>query len=583
MEIIPVTTVLANEGFNPPNLNVLVPNVDNYKALLLQPHGDIEASDDSVRNRDRDLAYRQYEKFLEDACQVGADLVVTPEYSMPWESLRDALKEGVVPTQGKLWALGCESIKYSKLEVLRDELSDSVRVIFEPLIADNKRFVSPLVYVFNAPLVDGSGEERIVVLVQFKTHPMGDTNHFEVNALQRGTQIYRFGGGEGDLTLVSLICADVFAFEDVDAKDIYDRALILHIQLNPKPRHVQFLGCRGRLLGFSGDATEVLCLNWAREVHSWDKKGVENSWPNIAGSAWYLKSKEYDHRDTTLCDNHRRGLYYTWLQPHYTNALFFNFNPATYLLEATKVAHIGVPGAVSKRRGPQLIKTCIWDDMATVWKERATVEDGFSCIAGESGNAKDDVKRAADTNPLAAERILALCAGKIGVGDDWYSVRKMDSFAIDTSEVIHRITFCQDTDENAREFRVARLKRCACLWEILTAGDSLPPALSDFKDGFTLEWIYNSPHQNAVSVSGQRATVIYMGEESSDSQIEATAKRAAEYLRRGSLDPDESRSAIQRIAVWYRKGNEIALYDHHRYVQIDQTGEASEFDTGRQS
>lgn len=582
MKIIPVSNVLVGGGFGLPGLNVLVPNIDNYKALLLQPSGSIEVSGGGVRNRDRGLAHRQYANFLEDACYVGADLVVTPEYSMPWESLRDALKAGVVPAQGKLWALGCESIKYSELEALRDELSDSVRVIFEPLIADDERFVSPLAYVFNTPLVDGGGEERIVVLVQFKTHPMGDPNHFEVNALQRGTQIYRFGSGEGDLTLVSLICADVFAFEDVDAKGIYDRALILHIQLNPEPRHVRFLGCRERLLGFSGDATEILCLNWAGEVHSWDGE-VEKLWHNIAGSAWYLKSKEYDGRDTTLCNNHRRGLYYTWLQPYRTHALFFNYKPASYLLETTKVAHIGVPGAVSKRRGPQLIKTRVWDDMATAWKERATVEDGFSCISGESGNAKDDVEQAADANPLAAERILALCAGKIGVGDDWYSVRKMDSFVIDTSEVIHRITFCQDTDEDAREFRVVRLKRCGCLWEILTAGDSLPPALSDFKDGFTLEWVHNSPHQNAVSDNGQHATVIYMGEESSDSQVEATAIRAAEYLRRGFPDPDESRSAIQRIAVWYRKGNEIALYDCHRHVQIDRTGEASELDVRRQS
>ncbi|HEX05088.1 MAG TPA: hypothetical protein ENH10_08045 [Bacteroidetes bacterium] len=581
MEITPVSAVLVDVGFNPPNLNVLVPSVDNYKALLLQPHGNIDASGDGVRNRDRELAYKQYEKFLEDACQVGADLVVTPEYSMPWKSLSNALKAGVVPAQGKLWAFGCESIKYSELEALRDELSDFVRVIFEPLDSDNERFLSPLAYVFNAPSTDGNGEERTVVLVQFKTHPMGDPNHFEVNAMQRGTQIYQFGGGEERLKLVSLICADVFAFEDAHARAIYDRALILHIQLNPEPRHVRFLGSRERLLGFNGDATEILCLNWAREIHSWND-GTEKLWHNIAGSVWYLKSKEYDDKDTTLCDNHRRGLYYTWLQPYRTHALFFNFEPASYLLEMTKVAHIGVPGAASRRRGPQLVKTNVWDNTTTEWKEQSVVDDGFSHIAGESGNAKDDVERIANANPFAAERVLALCAGKIGVGDTWHTVRKLDSFVIDASEVIRRITFCQDTDESACEFRVARLKRCGYLWDILTAGVCLPPALADFKDGFSLEWIDNSPHQNAISTNGQRATVIYMGEESNDSQVEATAKRAAEYLHRGFADQNESRSAMQRIAIWYRKGNEIALYDHHRLVQIDQTGEASQFDIGRE-
>lgn len=581
MNIIPISTVLVNEGFDSPNLNILVPNVDNYKALLLQPRGSIEANGSGVRNQDRELAYRQYAKYLEDARHVGADLVATPEYSMPWKSLRDALKAGVVPAQGKLWALGCESIKYSELEELKSEFSGSVKIIFEPLTADNKRFVSPLAYVFNAPPADGNGEERTVVLVQFKTHPMGDSDHFEINAMQRGTRIYQFGGGEKNLKFISLICADVFAFEDVDARAIYDRALILHIQLNPKPRHRQFLECRERLLGFSGDATEILCLNWAREVHSWDE-GVENSWHNIAGSAWYLKSIEYDDRDATLCDNHRRGLYYTWLQLHRTNTLFFNYDPASYLLEATKVAHIGVRGAVSKRRGPQLVKTCVWDDMATAWKELATVEDGFSRIVGESGNARDNVERIADSNPLAAERILALCSGKIEAGDNWHSVHKMDSFVIDMSEVILRMTFCQDTDQKAQEFRVARLKRCGNLWEILIKPDYLPPALADFKEGFRLEWDSDFPHQNAISANGNRATVIYMGEESDDSKIDATAKRAAEYLHRTSPDPGKARAAMQRIAVWSRAGNKVALYDHHLHVKIDQGGEASQVDIGRE-
>ncbi|VAX10978.1 hypothetical protein MNBD_GAMMA25-989, partial [hydrothermal vent metagenome] len=50
MEIISVSTVLVNVGFGSPNLNILVPNVDNYKALLLQPRGCIEANGGGVRN-----------------------------------------------------------------------------------------------------------------------------------------------------------------------------------------------------------------------------------------------------------------------------------------------------------------------------------------------------------------------------------------------------------------------------------------------------------------------------------------------------------------------------------------------------
>ncbi len=171
MEIIPVSEVLAIEGLQAPTIKALVPSVDNYTALLMQPLGYIEASAAGVRNRDRALAQRQFSGFLAKASQTNADLVVTPEYSMPWVVLIDAIKSGLTPAAGKLWALGCESIKYAELDALKDELRTLAAVVFEPLQADPERFVDPLAYLFLAPLALGGGPPRLVLLVQFKTHP----------------------------------------------------------------------------------------------------------------------------------------------------------------------------------------------------------------------------------------------------------------------------------------------------------------------------------------------------------------------------------------------------------------------------
>jgi len=581
MEIKQVAEVLILEGLKEPTLNALVPNVDNYTVLLMQPQGRIEASTIGVRNQDRNLALKQYGRFLTDAQQTNADLVITPEYSMPWETLVTAIREGTVPEKGKIWALGCESIRVSDLDNYKRSLSSMVSVIYEQLDSESSRFVSPLAYVFNAPLAEGSGV-KTTLLIQFKTYPMGDSDHFEVSGMQRGTQIYQFGGNNQSLRLVSLICSDAFAFEDSQAALIYDRALILHLQLNPSPRHEEFHECRTKLLRYSGDATEVLCLNWARDV--FECCGTQTkSWNNIAGTAWYLKSHDFDKRDTTLCNNHQKGLYYTWLAPLRTHALFFNFEAATYLLEATKVYHYAVSAPTSRRRGPQLKKICTWNQENETWNEQAAADDGFSVVVSESGYAKDNIKRIADSNPLEAERILALCAGEIANTDEWHTVNELDSCIIDASEVICRLTFCQDTDERAHDFRIARLKRCGRLWDILKTDDQLPPALEDFKDGFYFEWSPNSPHQNAISTSGKRATVIYMGEESSIEQVEATAKKVAEYIHRASSDINQSLSAKQRLAVWFRENNEIILYDYLRYVRIDQTGDTSEFDIGRET
>jgi hypothetical protein len=583
MKITPVSTVLKAVDFDSPTLNALVPNENNFTVLLMQPRGQIEASTAGVRNRDRNLARRQFGCFLEDARQTRADLVITPEYSMPWETLVNAMKAGTVPGPGKLWAIGCESIRYSELEALKQDLAPFATMLYEPLQADAARFTDPLAYVFLAPPTDGNGAASIVVLVQFKTCPKGDSDHFESNGLQRGTRIYQFGGIGPSLKLISLICSDAFKFLDADAMAIYDRALVIHIQLNPKPRHEQFRLYRDRLLRLHGDQTELICLNWARDVEEWCGEKAK-MWNNISASAWYLKPDKFDERDATLGANHRRGLYYTWLQPLFTHALFFNYKPATYLLQTTKVAHIGVPAAISRRRGPQLTKTSVWDDAATAWVEQVAADDGFSALVGESGQAKHELKRIADDNPIAAERILALCAGEIGHDEDWHSVRNLDSCVIGASEVIYRITFCQDTDEKVGKFRVARLKRCGNLWDVLKTKDKLPAALSDFRQEFRFDWELDFPHQNALSASGKRATLIYMGEESGTAQVEAIYKYAAAFLQRGFSDPNESHNARQRLAVWYRgDGGKIELYSRDRFSNYSSPGDAPEFDIGRET
>ena len=322
MQITPVAEVLVSEGLAAPVINALVSNVDNYSVLLMQPSGHIESSAAGFRNLDRDLAQRQFGQFLADAQQSGADLAITPEYSVPWETLTDAIKSGRIPGHGKLWALGCESIKYGALETVRQALGAFATVLFEPLQPDDGRFVDPLAYVFVAAALDGIGASKTVVLVQFKTYPMGDNDHIEVNSLQRGTRIYQFGGLGQSLRLVSLICSDAFEFRDADALAVYDRALIIHIQLNPRPRQDQYRLYRNRLLQFKGDETELICLNWAMDVRELSG-GQTKDWNNIAGSAWYLRPKEFDDRDATLCANHSRGLYYTWLDSCRTHALFF--------------------------------------------------------------------------------------------------------------------------------------------------------------------------------------------------------------------------------------------------------------------
>jgi len=549
----------------------------------MQPHGYIEANASGVRNRDREQARQQFSGFLSTAIQTGADLAITPEYSMPWDVLVHAIKNGATPHVGKLWVLGCESITYDQLAVLKGELAAFATIIYEPLPTAPNHFVDPLTYVFWAPPADGVSAAKLVLLVQFKTSPMVDNDHFEVNALQCGTQVYQFGIAGQTIRLVSLVCSDSFGFLDAEASLCYDRALFIHIQLNAKPRHPQYRLYRDRLFRFDNDATELICLNWAGDIREW-YPDEERSWNNIAGSAWYLKSNDrFDDRDTTLSANHLRGMYYTWHSPLHLDALFFNYAPAVYLLRATKVFHLHVAAPRSRRRGPQLVTRFVWDPNAPAWIEQVSADDGLSAIVHEAQNARDEIMRLSTENPFAAERVLALCAGKIVHDIDWHDVRELDSCEIDASEIIRRMTFCQDPAPEAAEFRIARLRRCGRLWEILQDKTKLPPSLADLSGGCRLEWRPDYPHHNVVSNEGRRATLVLMGDESGTGQIEAIAKIVADFLHRTSSDPASSLDARQRLAVWFRDTkDQIAYFPMDRYIRIDKTGDTSEFNIARE-
>ena len=272
-------------GLGLPSLRALIPDEENYSVLLYQPQAKLRQAPQAFDIRIVCEQEKQFRSFLDNAYEAKVDLAVTPEYSMPWTTLIGAVKDGNVPAQGALWAFGCESIKYADLATQsKTDLAPHATMLSEQLQPDPQRFIDPLVYVFTAPSATGNDPGRVVLLVQFKTFPMGDKEHFEVNGLQRGTRIYQLGKTDS-LRLVTLICSDALDFLDDDAKKVYRDTLILHIQLNPKPHQGQFSEYRRRLMRFNGDTTEIICLNWAKNV----LEGCgDNSrcWNNISGSAW---------------------------------------------------------------------------------------------------------------------------------------------------------------------------------------------------------------------------------------------------------------------------------------------------------
>jgi hypothetical protein len=556
--------------------------VDNYTALLFQPQGDIEADHQGVRHAYAAAASIQFSSFLSMAAGNQADLVICPEYSMPWQVVERALQQGTTPSAGALWVLGCESITSQELDAFRARVAGIVPVFYEPVAPQAGRFFNPVIYIFVAPTTANPDTSQVVIVAQFKSSPMGDKEHYEINNLHLGTRLYVFGGGTAQLRLATLICSDAFAVTDQLALDLYHRTLLIHIQLNKSPRQAQYRLYRDKLLQYGGGETEILCLNWAKGVNI-VSSGQPIPWTEITGSAWYLCPDKFAIDDTTISNNHKNGLYYTWLDDLRCHALYFSYCPAVFSITATKVAHHGVIASQSVRRGPIVTSTHAWNAVTSRW-DVAKMSDGFSAVVVGCGHAANDIAAIAQNRPLCAERALALCAGAVPTVD-WHSVKRLDSCLVDKSEVVLRITACQDTHLDAQRFRTLRLRSAHRVMSVLRG--QLPAALADLAVGFKIDWTPQSPHTNILSTtvdgSARRATVIYLSDQHTEQSAHQIADVVADHIGQWSTNPDQMVEGKQRICVWFRDdlGNDTSL--PNPYMEYDEPHTDSPFDFGREA
>ena len=101
MELIDISGLLAASRLSLPTLNVLSADERLYKIALLQLEANIITSDNGlVANSDAKIR-----NFIELSNEQNADVVVTPEYSCPWDSLRQLFSEGRVPLINSLWVI----------------------------------------------------------------------------------------------------------------------------------------------------------------------------------------------------------------------------------------------------------------------------------------------------------------------------------------------------------------------------------------------------------------------------------------------------------------------------------------------
>lgn len=284
MEIayISVRKILAEKKIEYPDLNIFKQRGIALKIAQWQPKGEIHFNKKKGFFSVDESHYIKAESFIKRSQEENADIIVTPEYSCPWKILYQILFSGEMEVDyGKLLCLGMEGIAFGDFKSFVDKCHEekNIELIVEDLSRISKRdFLSCLVYIF-------STQGKVVCLVQLKTTAASDTwVQLEANGLMTGNTIYYFDDHKEKNCLIAIICADALSQvnNQFTEKLNYNKYLVLHPQLNPKPLHESFMQLRSNLMNFKYGNMRILTQNWSKDsrlkAEDYDEIKIENSY-----------------------------------------------------------------------------------------------------------------------------------------------------------------------------------------------------------------------------------------------------------------------------------------------------------------
>lgn len=544
-----VEEVLKKRQLESPDLAVLQATHQSYRMLLLQPAGPIYADTARIGPLDLAAAEQRSDRLLARAAERGDQLVITPEYYLPIASLQKCAQGGAFPSPGALWVLGCESMTSAQLQQFQAECAGCCDVIFEndpaPQVQGN--YFDPVAYCFVT--LDNEGNYKRVIILQFKTAPSRDEHGFENKQLRCGQAIYQFRGKDDLLGITAIICSDAFNIgEDAAAiKKLTDRAVLIHIQLNPKPKHTDYRRYRNEVFRKSPAITDcdIICLNWAQDMVQYNALDKPAYWKNESGSACYLPARRCSVNDNEVESNEAKGLYYTW-HCKKRHVLHFHYDEAVFALTVPKVLQDG-PAIHDNLVGPLLDSRFSWDEASATWTECTTgPETGWSATITEDPDVLTAFQSLQEVNNrLHIERAISLSCGPRSDKEQWHRVDNLDVCRIDEDEVVGRTTLRLDRDARAKEARHQRIRRVATLNHIL-ANEQLPLPIKDLAGGgAVVNWSPDSPNTNIFKPGMRPALVAYLGEDPAPELVRDVGDAAFELLRR------ENKPYKNRVAVCF--------------------------------
>ena len=309
MEIVykSVKKLLLEKNIVCPEFNVFNERGTVVKVAYWQPKGEIQFNKrkgfycNESDHKEKTIGFLKYSK------RENSDIVITAEYSVAWSVLEQIIeKKECWPESRKLWCLGMEGISCDEMKCFLDKYDENgtIKIIMEDWdsIALNS-FISCIVYLFHS-------QGKLVCIVQLKTTAASDQwAELEAAGLSTGNTIYYFQNSRETNCLFSFICADALnqSISIIEKCIVYQKCIILHPQLNPKPLHDSFNTMRKSFLDYSKSNIRIISVNWAKDTILKREEGddirVEDSY-----TACYYSQSEIGKIEKLVAHNKKKGI-----------------------------------------------------------------------------------------------------------------------------------------------------------------------------------------------------------------------------------------------------------------------------------
>jgi hypothetical protein len=468
------------------NLAALRRDTQRYSMLLYQHEGELFASKNRIGNLDQALAGNQVQSFFNLLKEKNVDLGVTPEYVVPWDTLRELLTQpDNFPKPNKLWALGMESIDKEKLQEF-DEFCTELGVYFhydKSVLEENQNFLNTLIYLFQAEI---DGDKKLVVLAQFKTRHMGVwVSDLERNNMIGGKEIYILKNNNSSVRLFSVICSEAMNFPGELSQEVRDTIswgdapyMILNPQVNSGPIHKNFLDFRNTVLEM--DRKQVVELNWTNNSKIMGQPLIKEG---ASRSGIFMRAADFDFKGIPRINkNHAQGMYYFYSGKD-RHAFLLDSKAHAFLIENTSVHILDGTPAQQRHNGPEVMGTFRLEKDFS-WNVIERVSDGHIDFLNEL-ECKNEFLLDPKNCVMEKERLVCLSSGEIPDKSDlhWADVEKLSSLRFaDTTEINNRITVAQDTSAESLNKRSYYAKAITKLeGSILKVKDLYPRSLDGLK------------------------------------------------------------------------------------------------------